>query len=136
MVGDVSAVAAWKAIEAEPAAQLVDVRTTAEWSYVGLPDLESLGKRAILIPWQEFPSGEINADFAGDLERSGVTHDHPLYFICRSGARSLAAARAAEAAGFARVFNVSDGFEGPPDGQGHRGLIAGWKAGGLTWRQS
>ena len=86
--------------------------------------------------WQDFPSGEINADFTGELGRAAADRDRPVYFLCRSGARSLAAARAAEAAGYGRVFNVADGFEGPPDAAGHRGNREGWKAAGLPWRQS
>jgi rhodanese-related sulfurtransferase len=136
MVGNVSSRQAWEALEQEPHAQLVDVRTTAEWSYVGIPELAPLGKRAALIAWQEFPSGEINPAFTADLSRAGLKPDQPVYFLCRSGARSLAAARAAEAAGFAHAFNVADGFEGPPDHEGHRSRVAGWKAEGLPWRQS
>ena len=136
MIGNVSSQQAWQALESEPEAQLVDVRTTAEWSYVGIPDLAALGKRAALIVWQDFPSGEINPDFEADLTRANLQPDQPIYFLCRSGARSLAAARTAEAVGFSQVFNVADGFEGPPDAEGHRGRIAGWKAAGLPWRQS
>ncbi len=136
MVENVSSAEAWRALEGSTDAQLVDVRTTAEWSYVGIPDLEPLGKRATLIPWQEFPSGEINPDFRAELSRAKLDRAQPLYFICRSGARSLAAAREAAAAGWAHRVNVADGFEGPPDRQGHRGLVAGWKAAGLPWRQS
>ena len=158
MVENVSSAEAWRALEGSTDAQLVDVRTTAEWSYFGIPDLEPLGKRATLIPWQEFPSGEINPDFRAELSRAKLDRAQPLYFICRSGARSLAAppprpapgwdhrvhqgarslaaAREAAAAGWTHVFNVADGFEGPPDRQGHRGLVAGWKAAGLPWRQS
>ena len=51
-------------------------------------------------------------------------------------ARSLAAARLMGALGYERCFNVTDGFEGPPDGAGHRGTVAGWKASGLPWRQT
>ena len=136
MVGNVSSQQAWEALSTHEDALLVDVRTTAEWSYVGVPDLGAIGKRAALIVWQDFPSGEINADFAGELGRAAADRDRPIYFLCRSGARSLAAARAAEAAGYGRVFNVADGFEGPPDGAGHRGNTEGWKAAGLPWRQS
>ena len=136
MVGNVSSQQAWEALEADEGALLVDVRTTAEWSYVGVPDLAALGKRAALIVWQDFPSGEINANFRGELERVAADRDRPVYFLCRSGARSLAASRLAEAAGYARVFNVADGFEGNPDEHGHRGRVAGWKASGLPWRQS
>jgi rhodanese-related sulfurtransferase len=49
--------------------------------------------------------------------------------------RSLAAAEAARAAGYAAVFNIADGFEGPLDAAGHRGTRAGWKAAGLPWQQ-
>ena len=136
MVGNVSSQQAWAALERDPQAQLVDVRTTAEWSYVGIPELAALGKRAALIAWQEFPSGEINPGFTADLARAGIKPGQPVYFLCRSGARSLAAARAAEGAGFTTTFNVADGFEGPPDGAGHRSRVAGWKAAGLPWRQS
>ena len=136
MVGNVTSQQAWAALESDEGALLVDVRTTAEWSYVGVPDLASIGKRAALIVWQDFPSGEINAGFAGELAGAAPDKNRAVYFLCRSGARSLAAARLAEAAGHARVFNVSDGFEGPPDDDGHRGTVAGWKAAGLPWRQS
>jgi len=62
--------------------------------------------------------------------------DTPLLFLCRSGVRSAAAARAMTAAGYSTCLNVSDGFEGPMDAQGKRGSQAGWKAAGLPWRQS
>ena len=136
MVGSVSSSEAWQALESDQDAQLVDVRTTAEWSYVGIPDLASIGKRTALIAWQEFPSGEINPGFRIELERARLRPDQPLYFICRSGARSLAAARQAASGGFSRVFNVADGFEGPPNHVGQRGQLAGWKSAGLPWRQS
>ncbi len=136
MVGNVSSQQAWEALSADENALLVDVRTTAEWSYVGVPDLGAIGKRATLIVWQDFPSGEINPNFAGELANAAAAKDQPIYFLCRSGARSLAAARTAEAAGFALAFNVADGFEGRPDAAGHRGNVDGWKASGLPWRQS
>ncbi len=136
MIGNVSSRQAWQALAGEPSARLVDVRTTAEWSYVGFPDLTGIGKHAALVVWQEFPSGEVNPDFRTDLIRANLQPDTPLYFICRSGVRSLAAAREAEDAGFSRVFNVADGFEGPPDAEQHRGRVSGWKASGLPWRQS
>ncbi|MBC7634940.1 MAG: rhodanese-like domain-containing protein, partial [Acetobacteraceae bacterium] len=86
-------------------------------------------------PWQIFPAMAVNRDFVGQMAEAGLTPSHKLYFLCRSGVRSLAAAAAAEAAGYSAVFNVLDGFEGPPDGGGHRGRVAGWKADGLAWRQ-
>jgi len=135
MVEDVSPTQTWEVLQADPKAQLVDVRTDAEWNFVGVPDLNAAGKQTLLIPWQVYPTMQRNPSFADNLRQAGVTADHSLYFICRSGARSMAAAQAAQAAGFPHAFNVADGFEGPPDGDGHRGQMAGWKAEGLPWRQ-
>ncbi len=123
------------ALNANPAAQLVDVRTDAEWSYVGLPDLDTAQKEPVLIAWQLFPSGQLNPAFMDQLRQTGLTPEHHIYFLCRSGVRSTAAALAAAGAGYPHVFNIADGFEGPPDANGHRGTAAGWKAEGLPWRQ-
>jgi len=113
---------------------LVDVRTRAEWSYVGLPDLGQIGKDAILVEWQTFPDGRVNQRFTDELQAAGVDKDAPVYFLCRSGVRSVSAAEAATRAGWARAYNILDGFEGPHDGQRHRAL-AGWKVAGLPWMQ-
>ncbi len=134
-VPDVSPAEAWSALQADPDAVLVDVRTDAEWTFVGVPDLTAAGKQPVLIPWQVYPSMQVNGAFAEHLRRSGVTPLSKVFYLCRSGARSLAAAQAAQAAGFPNAANVADGFEGPPDAQGHRGAVAGWKAEGLPWRQ-
>jgi rhodanese-related sulfurtransferase len=134
-VPDISPEDSWQALQSDPEAVLVDVRTDAEWNFVGLPDLSAAGKQVVLIPWQVYPSMQMNAGFTEHLRQAGLTPAHKLYFICRSGARSLSAGQAAQAAGFPHAFNVADGFEGPPDAEGHRGQIAGWKACGLPWRQ-
>jgi rhodanese-related sulfurtransferase len=135
MVENVAPAQTWEALLADENAQLVDVRTDAEWNFVGLPELRASGKRTILIPWQVYPTMQVNGSFADDLRDAGLTAEHRIYFICRSGVRSMAAAEAALEAGFPQVFNVADGFEGPPDAEGHRGVVAGWKADGLPWRQ-
>ncbi len=135
MVENVAPQKAWDALVNDPQAQLVDVRTDAEWGYVGLPDLGGAGKQAVLISWQNFPSMQVNAGFVDQLRQAGFTPDHHIYFLCRSGARSMAAAQAAIAAGFPHAINIESGFEGNPDAQGHRGTVSGWKADGLPWRQ-
>ena len=135
MVENISPSQVWDALRDDPQAQLVDVRTDAEWTYVGLTDLSAAGKQPVLIAWQVFPKMDVNAGFIDQLQQAGFTPEHHIYFLCRSGVRSLAAAQAAAAAGFAHVYNVADGFEGNPDSAGHRGGIAGWKASGLPWRQ-
>lgn len=134
-VPDISPADAWAALQRDPQAVLVDVRTDAEWNFVGVPDLGGIGKQVALIPWQIFPTMQLNGHFAEHLRKAGVTAESRVFYICRSGARSLAAGQAAQAAGFPHAFNVADGFEGPVDGEGHRGNVAGWKATGLPWRQ-
>jgi rhodanese-related sulfurtransferase len=135
MIEDIEVGKVWEALKADPRAQLCDVRTDAEWNFVGVPDLQEIGREAVLIPWQLYPTMQRNASFLDHLQQAGLTPDIPVYFICRSGARSMAAAQAAAAAGYKSVYNVAEGFEGPPDADGHRGQIAGWKATGLPWRQ-
>ena len=132
--GDVDPISSYAALQADENAVLVDVRTTAEWSYVGVPDLTQIGKRAIFVEWQRFVDGAVNDGFVEQLREAGVGEGAPLYFLCRSGARSAAAARAATAAGLGPAYNVSDGFEGGLDSDGHR-MVTGWKAVGLPWRQ-
>jgi rhodanese-related sulfurtransferase len=135
MVENVSPGKTWEALKTDANAQLVDVRTDAEWNFVGIPDLAAAGKQAVLLPWQVYPTMQRNAEFEAQLSKAGFTPEHHIYVLCRSGVRSLAAAEAARAAGFPNVYNVADGFEGPPNGAGHRGVTSGWKAEGLPWRQ-
>ncbi len=135
MVDDVDPKAVWDDLRQDKRARLVDVRTDAEWNFVGLPDLEETGQDPVLIPWQVFPSMQVNGAFVEHMQQAGLTPEDRIYFICRSGGRSRAAAQAAQAAGFPNAFNVQDGFEGPVDGEGHRGTVAGWKAEDLPWRQ-
>jgi rhodanese-related sulfurtransferase len=138
--GDVTPEEAWKTLAGEEGATLVDVRTTAEWSYVGLPDLSAIGAPLIRVEWQKFPSGEANTAFVTTLDDAlndqGASHDAPIFFICRSGVRSASAAAAMTAAGYSRCYNVAGGFEGKRDEKGRRGTVEGWKAAGLPWVQS
>ena len=138
--GDISAQEAWDLMVTEPQAQLVDVRTVAEWNFVGLPDLSELGRRVHCIEWQTFPDMAVNSTFAsqtaGVVTKAGADTDTPVLFLCRSGARSRAAAIALTGAGFAKAYNVAGGFEGDLDNARHRGQTNGWKAAGLPWRQS
>jgi rhodanese-related sulfurtransferase len=135
MIENVPPAKAWAALQSDPQAQLIDVRTDVEWAFVGLPDLGAVGKQPVLVPWQVFPTMQVHPGFVDDLKKAGLTPEQPIYFLCRSGVRSLAAAQAMQQAGYPHVFNVADGFEGPVDEDGHRGQAAGWKAEGLPWRQ-
>ena len=132
--GDLDPQEAWELLATNPDAVLVDVRTDAEWRFVGVPDTSSLNKGALLVEWNT--AAGRNPDFLDELAAHGVTPGAgPVLFLCRSGVRSVAAAQAATAAGIAPAYNITEGFEGPLDDAGHRGG-AGWKATGLPWRQS
>ena len=135
MVENVPPRKVWEALQKDPKAQLVDVRTDAEWNFVGLPDLSPAAKQVVPIQWQIYPTMAPNAAFADQLREAGFTPEHRIYFICRSGQRSHAAAQAAQAAGFPHAYNVADGFEGVVDAAGDRGVATSWKAQGLPWRQ-
>ncbi len=134
-VGDVSCGEAWRALAESESAVLVDVRTRAEWSYVGLPDLSSLKRPVIQVEWQSFPGGERNPAFVDEVIARGVGPERPVYLLCRSGVRSRAAAEALAARGYT-TYNITDGFEGQIDAAGHRGVGNGWKVAGLPWKQS
>ena len=124
--GDVTPAVAWKILGEQNDAILIDVRTRAEWNYVGVPDLTGLDKKPGLVEWQ----------FVATLTGAVADKSTPLLFLCRSGVRSVAAAKAAAAAGYSTCLNVADGFEGPLDPHGKRGATGGWKATGLPWRQT
>ncbi|MCR6630659.1 MAG: rhodanese-like domain-containing protein [Magnetospirillum sp.] len=133
--GDLTPTQAWERLQSEPNAKLIDVRTQAEWTYVGIPDLAGLGKQPILVQWQAFPAMSRNDAFADQLKSQGVQPGDTLLFLCRSGVRSKAAAELMTQLGFGAAYNILEGFEGPLDGSRHRGGAAGWKATGLPWVQ-
>ena len=141
-VGEVDPDEAWKALENEKTARLIDVRTRAEWGFVGVPDTREIGQEPLFIEWAAYPDMSINPAFAAEVEKAiGSENPGTLLFLCRSGVRSLQAAMAVTDH-FARMgksvtcLNVAEGFEGDVDASGHRGSQNGWKARGLAWRQS
>jgi rhodanese-related sulfurtransferase len=138
--GDISVTDAYSMLERDKSTVLVDVRTKAEWSYVGVPDLSGIDKETILLEWQEFPTMRVASDFVPHLTEilraRGLPATAPVLFLCRSGARSRAAAMALTKAGQEHCYNIAEGFEGPLDDKRQRGAVAGWKAHGLPWTQS
>jgi rhodanese-related sulfurtransferase len=138
-INSISVEEAWTRLKQDAGSVLVDVRTSAEWTFVGLPDLSAIGKRPVLVEWQDFPGNRVNQDFVDRVTEAltaiGANKDSELLFLCRSGGRSLSAARAMTAAGYVRCRNVADGFEGPLDPNRHRGCLGGWRAKGLPWVQ-
>lgn len=134
--GDLTPQEAWDLLASNPDAKLIDVRTEAEWRFVGVPVTEDLDREPIFIEWTTFPDGEMNHRFLSELQEAGPKPGDtaPLIFICRSGQRSIGAAVAATEADLGPSYNVLEGFEGIQDEHGHRGW-QGWKAAGLPWRQ-
>jgi rhodanese-related sulfurtransferase len=110
-------------------AKLVDVRTKPELAYVG----KVPGSAAI--EWQTYPGNRENPEFIGELA-AAVAKDQPVMFLCRSGARSHAAAEAAMRAGWRETYNILEGFEGDKDAEQHRNTVGGWRKAGLPWIQT
>lgn len=119
---------AWEVLQQSPGARLVDVRTKAEWDWVGrVPN-------AVEIEWQSYPGSQPNPHFVEQLKHA-LPSEGIVLFMCRSGVRSSAAATAATAAGYASCYNVLHGFEGDKDANNHRNNVNGWRAEGLPWVQ-
>lgn len=120
---------AYALLRAVPGAAIVDVRTQAEWYWVGrVPG-------AIMIEWTTYPGGQANPGFLQQLQGAVQKTAAPVMFLCRSGHRSHHAAALATVAGYPNCFNVLEGFEGDRDAQGHRNSSGGWRVAGLPWEQ-
>ena len=137
--GDVDPKEAVRILNDVPGAVLVDVRTKPEWMFVGTVDLASANKKPVLVEWQRFPAMDHNPAFKDEvlaaLGEAGWQAGAPVFFLCRSGARSKAAAIAMTSSGMDACYNIAGGFEGDLDTDHHRGRKNGWKASGLSWRQ-
>ncbi|MEP3347182.1 MAG: rhodanese-like domain-containing protein [Litoreibacter sp.] len=141
-VKDLLPAQAWDLLKSNPTSVLIDVRTKAEWSFVGKPDLSSLTRSVITIEWCRYPDMSVNPRFVEEMT-DALDGNVPsqLLFICRSGVRSMNAALAVQASLSAdapsmELFNVAEGFEGDLNPEKHRGGLNGWKANGLPWQQS
>jgi len=121
-------------LNANPEAVLIDVRTSAEYKYVGFPE------NSILIPWFDEP--DLNSDPLAFCEavnnhlsdRSDILSTE-LILICRSGFRSNEALKCLQSNGFTCVSHVASGFEGDLDENDHRGNLNGWRNDGMPWSQ-
>ena len=136
--GDVTPAEAWRLLQCNENASvfLIDVRTQAEWTVVGVPDLSHISQTSLFIEWQIFPDMSLNKDFMNMLNASVNNQDACLLFLCRSGKRSISAAQAAQSVGYYSAYNIMGGFEGDCDHKGHRGTVNGWKVDALPWRQN
>ncbi len=124
--GDISPPLAWAWWQAG-AAVLVDIRSDAEREWVGFVP------GAPAVSWKQWPGMAINPEFDAELQ-AAVPAGHTVLLLCRSGLRSIAAAKRATELGLV-AYNILEGFEGDPDTHGHRGQRGGWRQRGLSWRQ-
>ena len=124
--GDITPEQALRWMETEEAV-LVDVRTDAEREWVGrVPG-------AIPVAWKQWPGMELNPVFDAQL-RAAVPPGRKVALLCRSGVRSVAAAKRATELGL-EAYNILEGFEGDPEAQRHRNRTGGWRFRGLPWTQ-
>jgi rhodanese-related sulfurtransferase len=128
--GALSPTEAFEYLQLDPAVRLVDVRTRAELDWVGRPSVGD-GQYAH-IEWTRYPGGVPNPEFIEHLSQV-ASKDTPVFFLCRSAARSKLAAVAAAQAGFTSAYDILEGFEGGKDAQGHRKTVEGWCFRGLPW---
>jgi rhodanese-related sulfurtransferase len=125
--GDVTPELAWEWMKSGDAV-LVDVRSDAEREWVGYID------EAVNIAWKQWPGMVPNASF-DDAIREALPAGKKALLLCRSGVRSIAAAKRASQLGL-EAYNILEGFEGDRDETGHRGRKGGWKFRGLPWHQN
>ncbi len=132
----------WDLLKEDSDAVLVDVRSKPELGFVGMPDLSTLDHTMLCVEWASFPGMSANTTFVEEvLHELGGATPSVMLFLCRSGVRSIGAARAMTEAFTAegktvKCVSVAEGFEGDLDEQKHRGGLNGWKARGLPWVQS
>jgi rhodanese-related sulfurtransferase len=125
--GDISGALAWHWMQSG-AAVLVDVRTDAERDWVGfVPEARA-------VAWKQWPNMVMNPHFDAELQ-AAVPAGKKVALLCRSGVRSVAAAKRATELGL-EAYNILEGFEGDPNEQAQRGRQGGWRLNGLPWRQS
>ena len=138
--GDVSPRQCWEALSRKvPTGVVIDVRSAAEWAADGIPQVADDMHPVVFQQWQQSPHMNIDPAFGASLETSlkeaGVGKDDNLFFMCRAGIRSRAAAIEMNSRGYKRAYNIAGGFDGHLNERGQSGLIDGWKADGLPWGQ-
>ena len=121
---------AYTLLQTDPAAKLIDVRTSAERDWVGKVALPEAKQGAV--QWTLYPGGAPNPDFLQQLGQQ-ADKDDILLFLCRSGVRSRHAAKLATEHGYRNAFDILEGFEGDKDAEGHRKTVGGWCKAGLPW---
>jgi rhodanese-related sulfurtransferase len=101
-------------LETNPNSVVLDVRTEEEWNGVGKPDAESLNSKTFFISLLLGPDRQKNENFIKDFLQKKISKKDNILVICRSGVRSMAAAKLLQQEGYKNLVNISDGFEGNP----------------------
>jgi rhodanese-related sulfurtransferase len=130
----IEATKAYEMVTANPGNTFIlDVRTRAEYEFVGHPDVPGGAANIPLIFYSASPGEpwKRNNNFVSDVLKR-YEKSLAIIIICRSGPRAKAAARLLTEAGFGSVYYMTDSFEGPKDENGHR-TIGGWKTNGLPY---
>ena len=142
MVSQISVIDTLKALQTNPQSILVDVRTQEEFDFVGIVDSSKINASVLFLPWRNYPDMAIDGAFTEKLSAFVVKifpdlnpnklnpNKIDLFFLCRSGVRSLEAAISASKLGY-NCHNIVGGFEGSKDSFGNK--IDGWKANNLPW---
>jgi rhodanese-related sulfurtransferase len=134
--GDITPSETWKILEHDHNSILIDVRTAAEWAYVGIADLSKINKEVYRIEWKTYPNMSINSNFVKQVCKICINPKFKIFSLCRSGQRSIETSRILTNAGYKECYNVLDGFEGDKNDNNHRGKNGGWKFEGLPWKQN
>ena len=131
-------------VTTNPDAYILDVRTEAEWMYVGHPGINNQGQGAELdgkvvnISYKIWKKKifVVNGSFIKDVEEVFEDKDTIILIVmCRSGKRSKDAASALEDAGYSNVYNMTTGFQGGKDDYGYR-TVNGWVIDGWPYTYS
>jgi len=129
-IKSVSPTQAYEILQSDSQAKLIDTRTFIEYSFIGHPI------DAIHVAFKRPPNWDAFPDFIEQLESHHIDKTTPLVLMCRSGARSMAAAKVLEQAGYQSLYNMDEGFEGDKDDNNHRNTLGGWRFHQLPWEQS
>ena len=113
-------------------AVLVDIRSDAERAWVGFVP------GAVDLAWKQWPGMVANPAYDDGIVaavQNGENKGKKVVLLCRSGVRSIPAAKRATELGL-EAYNILEGFEGDPNSNEHRNSLAGWRYRGLPWRQN
>ncbi len=110
---------AYDMLNTVPDSYLVDVRTRAEYQFVGHP-ITAYHFPYMFLSNELVKNGEDylyrfdfkNKVFIEEISKIFKKTDN-LLVLCRDGSRSTAAAVELSEAGFKNIYNIEDGFEGP-----------------------